>query len=79
MGVLVTLIFLGSGLMWLVLAMAAICKARPFPFNMGCLSCSAFRIGIVLPSAAFKSIATAFEVAVIIIWCVVAVGTTKGA
>jgi hypothetical protein len=59
--------------------MAAICKARPFPFSMGCLSCSAFQIDVELPSAAFKDISTAFEVAVIIIWCVVAVGTTKGA
>ena len=48
-------------------------------FPLGCLSCSAIQIGDELPSAAFKGIGTALGAAVILLWCVVAAGTAKGA
>ena len=37
------------------------------------------QIGIELPSQAFKGIGTAFGVATVLLWCVVAAGTVRGA
>lgn len=87
-GFIIALIFFGFGLMWLIFAVAAILKARPFPFNMGwwgftfplgVFACSTMQIGIELPSQAFKGIGTAFGTAVVLLWCVVAAGTVRGA
>ncbi|KAF2724010.1 hypothetical protein K431DRAFT_218655 [Polychaeton citri CBS 116435] len=88
LGLFVGLIMWGWGLMWLALALAAIHKSRPFPFNMGwwgftfptgVYACSTVLIGEVLPSLFFRVLGTILAVCVIILWIVVAAGTARGA
>ncbi|PSR86974.1 sulfite transporter Ssu2 [Coniella lustricola] len=87
-GLLIALIMWGFGTVWLVLALATILSARSFPFNMGwwgftfplgVFSLSTITFGTEMPSMFFKVLGTIFSVAVILLWCVVAVGTVKGA
>jgi tellurite resistance protein TehA-like permease len=87
-GFIAALIMWGFGLVWFVFALAAILRNRPFPFNMGwwgftfplgVYAASTIQIGLELPSAFFKVLGTVFSVAVILLWCVVAAGTARGA
>ncbi|KAL2419939.1 Sulfite efflux pump SSU1 [Exophiala dermatitidis] len=88
MGVFVALIMWGFGLCWLVFALATIYRTRPFPFNMGwwgftfplgVYAISTMTFGEEMPSSFFKVLGTMLSVAVVLLWCVVAAGTAKGA
>jgi tellurite resistance protein TehA-like permease len=88
LGVFVALIMWGFGLCWLVFALATIYSTRPFPFNMGwwgftfplgVYAVSTMTFGVEMPSMFFKVLGTIMSVAVIILWCIVATGTAKGA
>ncbi|KAI1620624.1 voltage-dependent anion channel-domain-containing protein [Exophiala viscosa] len=88
MGVFIALIMWGFGLCWFVFALATIYSTRDFPFNMGwwgftfplgVYAISTITFGVEMPSMFFKVLGTIFSVAVVILWCVVAVGTAKGA
>ncbi|EXJ83572.1 hypothetical protein A1O1_07195 [Capronia coronata CBS 617.96] len=88
MGVFVALIMWGFGLCWLVFALATIYRTRPFPFNMGwwgftfplgVYAISTMTFGVEMPSQFFKMLGTILSVAVVLLWCVVAAGTAKGA
>jgi tellurite resistance protein TehA-like permease len=87
-GVFIALIMWAFGLTWLCFALASIYKSRPFPFNMGwwgftfplgVMALSTMEFGNIFPSMFFKVLGTIFAVAVILLWCVVAAGTAKGA
>jgi tellurite resistance protein TehA-like permease len=87
-GAFVSLIMWAFGLTWLCFALASIYKSRPFPFNMGwwgftfplgVFSVSTIEFGVQMPSMFFKVLGTIFSVAVIMLWCVVATGTVRGA
>lgn len=87
-GIFIALIMWAFGLTWLCFALASIYKSRPFPFNMGwwgftfplgVMALSTMEFGRTFPSLFFKVLGTIFAVAVIILWCVVAVGTVRGA
>lgn len=82
------LIMWSFGLTWLCYALASIYKSRPFPFNMGwwgftfplgVFALSTIELGHVIPSLFFRVLGTIFAVAVIILWCVVFIGTVRGA
>ncbi|OAL38918.1 hypothetical protein AYO20_01669 [Fonsecaea nubica] len=88
LGFFVALIMWGFGLCWLVFALATIYSTRPFPFNMGwwgftfplgVYAISTVTFGVEMPSRFFKVLGTVFAVAVILLWCVVAAGTARGA
>ncbi|KAF2849923.1 C4-dicarboxylate transporter/malic acid transport protein-like protein [Plenodomus tracheiphilus IPT5] len=88
MGVFVALIMWAFGLTWLCFALASIHKLRPFPFNMGwwgftfplgVMALSTLEFGKIFPSLFFRVLGTIFAVAVILLWCVVAAGTARGA
>lgn len=88
MGVFVALIMWGFGLCWLVFALATIYTTRPFPFNMGwwgftfplgVYAISTMNFGVEMPSLFFRVLGTIMSVAVIILWCIVAAGTARGA
>lgn len=88
LGVFVALIMWGFGLCWLIFALATIYSTRPFPFNMGwwgftfplgVYAVSTMTFGVEMPSEFFKVLGTIFSVAVVVLWCVVAAGTVKGA
>ncbi|PSN73589.1 C4-dicarboxylate transporter/malic acid transport protein-like protein [Corynespora cassiicola Philippines] len=88
LGIFIALIMWAFGLTWLCIALASIYKSRPFPFNMGwwgftfplgVFSVSTMELGIQMPSIFFKILGTIFSVAVILLWCVVAIGTVRGA
>jgi tellurite resistance protein TehA-like permease len=87
-GTFVALIMWAYGITWLCFALASIYKSRPFPFNMGwwgftfplgVMALSTMELGRIFPSLFFKVLGTIFAVAVIILWCVVAAGTARGA
>ncbi|KAF3006630.1 hypothetical protein E8E13_007719 [Curvularia kusanoi] len=87
-GTFLALIMWAFGLTWLCFALASIYKSRPFPFNMGwwgftfplgVMALSTMEFGRIFPSLFFKILGTIFAVAVIFLWCVVAVGTIRGA
>lgn len=87
-GMLIALVMWGFGIVWMMFALATIGSARPFPFNMGwwgftfplgVFSLSTITFGTEMPSMFFKVLGTIFSVAVILLWCVVAVGTVRGA
>jgi tellurite resistance protein TehA-like permease len=87
-GVFIALIMWAFGITWLCFALASIYKSRPFPFNMGwwgftfplgVMALSTMELGNVFPSLFFRVLGTIFAVAVISLWCVVAVGTARGA
>lgn len=87
-GFFIALIMWGFGLCWLVFALATIYSARPFPFNMGwwgftfplgVYAISTMTFGVEMPSELFKVLGTIMSVAVVVLWCVVAAGTAKGA
>lgn len=87
-GAFIALIMWAFGLTWLCFALASIYKSRPFPFNMGwwgftfplgVMALSTIEFGRIFPSLFFKVLGTVFSVAVILLWCVVAVGTARGA
>ncbi|KAF2193410.1 sulfite transporter Ssu2 [Zopfia rhizophila CBS 207.26] len=88
LGVFIALIMWGFGLIWLCFALASIYKSRPFPFNMGwwgftfplgVFAVCTIEFGVQMPSLFFKVLGTIFSVAVILLWCVVAIGTVRGA
>ena len=88
LGFFVALIMWGFGLLWFAIALVSLFKARPFPFNMGwwgftfplgVYAASTIQIGLELDSAFFKVLGQIFSVAVILLWCVVAVRTVQGA
>lgn len=88
MGVFLALIMWAFGLTWLCFALASIYKSRPFPFNMawwgftfplGTMTLSTMEFGNIFPSMFFKVLGTIFAIAVVLLWCVVAVGTIRGA
>ncbi|OCT49910.1 Sulfite efflux pump SSU1 [Cladophialophora carrionii] len=88
LGVFIGLIMWGFGLCWLIFAVATIYSTRPFPFNMGwwgftfplgVYAISTMTFGVEFPSMFFKVFGTILSVAVILLWCVVATGTAKGA
>jgi tellurite resistance protein TehA-like permease len=88
LGVFIALIMWAFGITWLCFAMASIYKSRPFPFNMGwwgftfplgVMALSTIELGNIFPSLFFRVLGTIFAVAVILLWCVVAVGTARGA
>jgi len=87
-GTFIALIMWAFGLTWLCFALASIYKSRPFPFNMGwwgftfplgVMALSTMEFGRIFPSMFFKVLGTIFAVAVILLWCVVAIGTVRGA
>lgn len=87
-GMLIALIMWGFGLVWMAFALGTIWSARPFPFNMGwwgftfplgVFSISTITFGTEMPSMFFKVLGTILSVAVILLWCVVAAGTARGA
>ncbi|EAT85980.1 hypothetical protein HBI56_024280 [Parastagonospora nodorum] len=87
-GVFIALIMWAFGLTWLCFALASIYKSRPFPFNMGwwgftfplgVMALSTMEFGKIFPSLFFKVLGTIFAIAVILLWCVVAAGTARGA
>lgn len=88
MGFLLALVMWGFGIVWMAFALATIWSARPFPFNMGwwgftfplgVFAISTITFGVEMPSLFFKVLGTIFSVAVILLWCVVAGGTARGA
>lgn len=88
LGVFIALIMWGFGLTWLCFALASIYKSRPFPFNMGwwgftfplgVFAINTIEFGVQMTSLFFKVLGTILSVAVIILWCVVATGTLRGA
>lgn len=88
MGFLISLIMWGFGIVWMIFALGTIWSCRPFPFNMGwwgftfplgVFSVSTIFFGVEMPSLFFKVLGTIFAVAVILLWCVVAAATAKGA
>ena len=88
LGVFIALIMWGFGLCWLIFAVATIYTTRPFGFNMGwwgftfplgVYAISTITFGVEFPSMFFKVFGTILSVAVILLWCVVATGTAKGA
>ena len=88
LGGFIALIMWSFGLTWLCFALASIYKLRPFPFNMGwwgftfplgVFAVSTIQFGVQMPSLFFKVLGTIFSVAVIMLWCVVATGTVRGA
>lgn len=87
LGILISLIMWGFGLIWFAFAIATIYQCRPFPFNMGwwgftfplgVYAVSTIEFGVVMPSKFFKVLGTIFSVAVVLLWIVVAAGTAKG-
>lgn len=87
-GTFIALIMWAFGLTWLCFALASIYKSRPFPFNMGwwgftfplgVMALSTMEFGRIFPSQFFKILGTIFAVVVIMLWCIVAIGTAKGA
>lgn len=87
-GVFIALMMWAFGLTWLCFALASIYKLRPFPFNMGwwgftfplgVMALSTMEFGNIFSSLFFKILGTIFAVAVMLLWCIVAVGTAKGA
>lgn len=88
LGVFIALMMWAFGLTWLCFALASIYKSRPFPFNMGwwgftfplgVMALTTIQFGTLFPSLFFKVLGTIFAVAVILLWCVVAAGTVRGA
>ncbi|KAB2571223.1 Sulfite efflux pump SSU1 [Lasiodiplodia theobromae] len=88
LGFLIALIMWGFGLVWFFIALVSIWEARPFPFNMGwwgftfplgVFATSTIQIGVEMPSRFFKVLGQVFSVAVILLWCLVAARTAKGA
>ncbi|KAL0256761.1 Plasma membrane sulfite pump involved in sulfite metabolism [Diplodia seriata] len=88
LGFFVALIMWGFGLVWFFIALVSMWQARPFPFNMGwwgftfplgVFATSTIQIGVEMPSAFFKVLGQIFSVAVILLWCLVAARTAKGA
>ena len=88
LGIFIALIMWGFGLTWLCFALATIYQSRPFPFNMGwwgftfplgVFAVSTIEFGIEMPSLFFMVLGTVFSIAVILLWCIVAVGTVRGA
>ncbi|ORX95141.1 sulfite transporter Ssu2 [Clohesyomyces aquaticus] len=88
LGVFIALIMWAFGLTWLCFALASIHISRPFPFNMGwwgftfplgVFAVSTIEFGNQMPSLFFKVLGTIFSIAVILLWCVVATGTVRGA
>lgn len=87
-GIFMALIMWSFGLTWLCFALASIYKSRPFPFNMGwwgftfplgVFALSTIELGRIIPSLFFRVLGTIFAVAVVLLWCVVVVGTARGA
>ncbi|CAN8103919.1 unnamed protein product [Discula destructiva] len=87
MGMLMALIMWSFGIVWLILALAAIWSSRPFPFNLGwwaftfplgVFAICAINFGVGMPSLFFKVLGTVLGVTVMVLWCVVAAGTAKG-
>jgi len=88
LGVFIALIMWAFGLTWLCFALASIYKSRPFPFNMGwwgftfplgVMALSTIELGNIFPSLFFRVLGTVFAISVVLLWCVVAVGTARGA
>lgn len=86
-GFIVSLMMWGYGLLWFALALASISKSHP-PFNMGwwgftfplgVYALSTILIGEELPSKFFRILGTVFAVAVMLLWCLIAVRTARGA
>jgi tellurite resistance protein TehA-like permease len=48
-------------------------------FPLGVMALSTMEFGRIFPSMFFKVLGTIFAVAVILLWCVVAAGTARGA
>lgn len=87
-GWLLAVVMWGFGLVWLFFALAGIARAARFPFNMGwwgftfplgVFATSTIQIGVEMPSAFFKVLGQIFSVAVILLWCLVAARTARGA
>ncbi|USP81572.1 hypothetical protein yc1106_08846 [Curvularia clavata] len=87
-GIFTALIMWSFGITWLCFALASIYKSRPIPFSMGwwgftfplgVFALSTIQLGHIIPSLFFRVLGTIFSVAVIILWCVVFVGTVRGA
>ncbi|RAK93770.1 hypothetical protein BO79DRAFT_234701 [Aspergillus costaricaensis CBS 115574] len=77
----------GFGLVWLIFGVTSIYITWPFPFNMGwwgftfplgVYAASTIQIGNEMPSLFFKVLGTIYSVMVIILWCIVFLGTVRG-
>ncbi|PVI04151.1 hypothetical protein DM02DRAFT_586698 [Periconia macrospinosa] len=88
LGIFISLMMWAFGLTWLCFALATIYYSRPFPFNMGwwgftfplgVFAISTIEFGIQMTSMFFKVLGTMLSVTVILLWCVVATGTIRGA
>lgn len=87
-GIFIALMMWSFALLWLCFAVATCHKLRPFPFNMGwwgftfplgVFAACTIEFGIQMSSLFFRVLGTIFSVAVILLWCVVMVGTVRGA
>lgn len=85
---LTALLLWSFGLAWLAYAVAAITLHRDFPFTMGwwgftfplgVFALATMRLGREFPSLALRALGTCFAILVVLLWCVVAAGTVRGA
>ena len=88
LGIFISQVMWGFGLIWLAFALATIYQCRPFPFNMGwwgftfpigVYAISTIKFGEVMPSEFFKVLGTIFSVVVVLLWMIVAARTVRGA
>ncbi|CAF9921243.1 MAG: hypothetical protein GOMPHAMPRED_002267 [Gomphillus americanus] len=88
LGIFLALIMWGFGLTWLILALLTIYSSGTFPFNMGwwgftfplgVFAISTISFGVEFSSLFFKVLGTILSIAVMVLWCVVAAGTARGA
>ena len=88
LGIFLALIMWGFGLTWLILALLTIYSSGTFPFNMGwwgftfplgVFAISTISFGVEFSSLFFKVLGTILSIAVMVLWCVVAAGTVRGA
>jgi tellurite resistance protein TehA-like permease len=88
LGVFMCLIMWSFGLLWLTFALATIYSTKNFPFNMGwwgftfplgVYAISTMHLGVEMPSLFFRVLGTMLAVVVVLLWCVVAANTLRGA
>jgi tellurite resistance protein TehA-like permease len=78
LGVFIALIMWAFGITWLCFALASM-GWWGFTFPLGVMALSTMELGNIFPSLFFRVLGTIFAVCVILLWCVVAVGTARGA
>ncbi|KAJ5286574.1 hypothetical protein N7524_001880 [Penicillium chrysogenum] len=88
MGVFISLLMWGFGLIWLVFALATVLHTSPFPFNMGWWGVyiptwgvcrEHYGVGLEMDIMFFKVLGTTLSGAVMLLWMLVASRTAHGA